>query len=73
MAACLIGKFACSTGGQFIRFTRLMCPLCNSAISPARIRCRPGDFTQINTDINVLMVARSLRLLDGQLGGRIAD
>lgn len=34
---------------------------------------RPGDFTQINAQMNAVMVARALRLLDIRQGDRIAD
>ncbi|WP_416192023.1 23S rRNA (uracil(1939)-C(5))-methyltransferase RlmD [Neisseria sp. CCUG12390] len=34
---------------------------------------RPGDFTQINADLNALMVARAIKLLDIRSGERIAD
>ncbi len=34
---------------------------------------RPGDFTQINADLNALMVARALRILDIRPGERVAD
>ncbi|WP_407074685.1 23S rRNA (uracil(1939)-C(5))-methyltransferase RlmD [Neisseria bergeri] len=34
---------------------------------------RPGDFTQINTDTNRLMVSRAVKMLDIRRGERIAD
>lgn len=34
---------------------------------------RPGDFTQINTDTNQLMVSRVVKMLDIRQGERIAD
>ena len=34
---------------------------------------RPGDFTQVNHQVNALMVQRAVRLLDPQPGERIAD
>ena len=34
---------------------------------------RPGDFTQINANLNALMVARAMKLLDIQPGERVAD
>lgn len=34
---------------------------------------RPGDFTQINTDTNRLMVSRAVKMLDIRQGERIAD
>ncbi|WP_165090448.1 23S rRNA (uracil(1939)-C(5))-methyltransferase RlmD [Neisseria yangbaofengii] len=34
---------------------------------------RPGDFTQINADLNALMISRAIRLLDIRSGERIAD
>ena len=34
---------------------------------------QPGDFTQVNDELNELMVARAVRLLDVQPGERIAD
>lgn len=34
---------------------------------------RPGDFTQINTDTNRLMVSRAVKILDIRRGERIAD
>lgn len=33
----------------------------------------PGDFTQINADVNRLMVGRAVRMLDAKPGERIAD
>ncbi|MFC3873988.1 23S rRNA (uracil(1939)-C(5))-methyltransferase RlmD [Neisseria musculi] len=33
----------------------------------------PGDFTQINTEMNALMVGRALRLLDARPNERVAD
>ena len=34
---------------------------------------KPGDFTQINAQLNEVMVARAVRLLNPQKGERIAD
>lgn len=34
---------------------------------------RPGDFTQINTDTNRLMVSRAVKMLDIRQGERVAD
>lgn len=34
---------------------------------------RPGDFTQINADLNALMIRRAIQLLDIRSGERIAD
>lgn len=34
---------------------------------------RPGDFTQINADLNALMISRAIRLLNIRSGERIAD
>ncbi|WP_371871514.1 23S rRNA (uracil(1939)-C(5))-methyltransferase RlmD [Neisseria lisongii] len=38
-----------------------------------RMPYRPGDFTQINADINQIMVGRALRWLDIQAGEKVAD
>ncbi len=38
-----------------------------------QIHFRPTDFTQVNHAINTVLVRRALRLLDPQLGERIAD
>jgi 23S rRNA (uracil1939-C5)-methyltransferase len=38
-----------------------------------RMPFRPTDFTQVNHDINQILVRRALRLLDPQAGERIAD
>lgn len=38
-----------------------------------RINYRPGDFTQVNHQVNALMVQRAIRLLEPQRGERIAD
>ena len=34
---------------------------------------QPGDFTQINADLNAVMISRALRLLDIQPNDRVAD
>ena len=38
-----------------------------------RLDFRPTDFTQVNVDINRLLIRRSMQLLDPQPGERIAD
>ena len=38
-----------------------------------RLHFRPTDFTQVNHEVNRLLVARALELLDPQAGERIAD
>jgi len=38
-----------------------------------RIRFRPTDFTQVNHDVNRVLVSRAVRLLDARPGERVAD
>jgi 23S rRNA (uracil1939-C5)-methyltransferase len=38
-----------------------------------RLQFRPTDFTQVNVDINRLLIRRAMQLLDPQPGERIAD
>lgn len=38
-----------------------------------KLKFRPTDFTQVNVDINRLLIRRSMQLLDPQPGERIAD
>ena len=38
-----------------------------------RIRFRPTDFTQVNHEVNRVLVARAVRLLDPRPGERVAD